>query len=769
MIIGMDFGTTNSGMSVYDGERLQFIPIDPANRNASIARTALYLTNDRQVFIGRDAIDTYYTQNLNRAVSIERVRVGEITLTFAELPTFVRDVYIDKDVLAPGRLFVSFKTGLSSLNYLGTVIGSQFYFLEDIIALYLYIAKQRAEAFLGTELKQIVLGRPVHFAFKPEDDQLAEERLLKAAFRAGYEQVYLQYEPVAAAYQYESTIDREQNALIFDFGGGTLDISVMRLGNPKTRKVLANGGVPIAGDVFDQKLARARLPQHFGEGSFYRSTGKRLPVPSAFYEAFANWQELLALQRPETLEDIQLIERTAERPHQIRALRNLISSSYSLKMYDIVENAKRLLSEKTRAEIELEGEGFKVYEPVHRADFETIIRSEYTTIETYLDTLLNDVGLTPDDIDVVIRTGGSSQIPVFVQMLESRFGAEKVRSIDAFSSVTAGLGIIAHRIEQGELDAQVYRREDYPGHNDLGETGGLPAVDFEVLKKFIALHAPADEDQEAIGVVALTDKGKATAAILVPETASDGGETPFEAATLATAISLPADAPLLLCTSEYRFLRKSPRDLTRLQELGLVLEDAEGFQRDVFGDEHITGMSRYDILKQEELALLVTAYGAFKVYECDALLPRLEQVTMYEMPRLKGDPLSLIPINANGEVVAFSAAGRATRVRVSSLTNGGRLMRMDAEDRMIAAFPVRGRADFLLAAENSVTQISSAEIPLSDLNAPGVKVRRGLQSVIPTTETMFALMTKRILPLGGAGTLKLNKDERLISLLTPSR
>src|SRR5690606_41213969 len=289
-----------------------------------------------------------------------------------------------------------------------------------------------------------------------------------------------------------------QNALIFDFGGGTLDISVMRLGNPKTRKVLANGGVPIAGDVFDQKLARARLPQHFGEGSFYRSTGKRLPVPSAFYEAFANWQELLALQRPETLEDIQLIERTAERPHQIRALRNLISSSYSLKMYAVVEDAKRLLSEKTRAEIELEGEGFKVYEPVHRADFETIIRSEYTTIETYLDTLLSDAGLTPDDIDVVIRTGGSSQIPVFVQMLESRFGAEKVRSIDAFSSVTAGLGIIAHRIEQGELDAQVYRREDYPGHNDLGETGGLPAVDFEVLKKFIALHAPADEDQEAI-------------------------------------------------------------------------------------------------------------------------------------------------------------------------------------------------------------------------------------------------------------------------------
>jgi hypothetical protein len=583
--------------------------------------------------------------------------------------------------------------------------------------------------------------------------------------------VCLQYEPVAAAYQYESTIDREQNVLIFDFGGGTLDISVMRLGNPKTRKVLANGGVPIAGDIFDQKLARARLPQHFGEGSFYRSADKRLPVPSAFYETFANWQELLALQRPETLEDIALIQRTAERPDQIRALLSLISSSYSLKMYDIVESAKRKLSEKTRAVIELEGQDFDVYEPVHRVDFESIIRSEYTTIETYLDALLKDAGMKADDIDVVIRTGGSSQIPVFVQMLEARFGAEKVRSIDAFSSVTAGLGIIAHRIQQGEMDAQVYRREDYPGHNDLGATGNsVPAVDFEVMKKFIALRAPADEDQEMTGVVALTEKGEVTAAILSPETVSSGGKTPFDGLALARAISLPADAPLLLCTSEYRCLRKTARDLARLQELGLDLAEAEGFKRDVFGDEHITGMAHYDALKAENLVLLVTAYGAFKAYQRDELLPRLERITMYQIPRLKGDPLMLMPLNSNGEVIAFSAEGRATRIRASALTNGGgRLMRTASDGSLIAAFGVRGRMDFLLAADHSVTQIASSDIPLTDLNAPGVKVRSSLQSVVTSAQSTFALTTQRILPVSGARTLKWNKDEQLISLLAPVR
>jgi hypothetical protein len=370
----------------------------------------------------------------------------------------------------------------------------------------------------------------------------------------------------------------------------------------------------------------------------------------------------------------------------------------------------------------------------------------------------------------VIRTGGSSQIPLFVQMLETRFGAEKVRSVDVFSSVTAGLGVIAHRIQQGEMDTRVYRCDDYPGHTDLGESGNsVPAVDFDVMKKFIALHAPADEDRDAIGVTALTEEGKLVAAILTRDMLDNGGQTPFESDGLASAISQPADAPLLLCTSEYRFLRKTPRDLTRLRELGLILEDAEGFKRDVFGDEHITGISRYDTLKREELALLVTIYGAFKAYKTDELLPRLEQVTMYTMPRLKGDPLALIPLFANGEVIAFSTSGRATRVRASALTNGdGRLMRLASDDPLIAAFAFRGRADFLMLSESSVTQLSSADVPLNDVNATGIKVRRSLQSVVPFGETTYALTTQHILPVSGAGTLKLNKNERLISLLAPT-
>ena len=623
MILGMDFGTTNSGMSVYDGGRLRFIPIDPANQAATIARTALYITNDRQVYIGRDAIDTYYSQNLNRPVSIERVRVGEITLTFAEIGSFVRDVYIDKDVLAPGRLFLSFKTALSSLNYPGTVVGSHFYFLEDIVGLYLYIAKQRAEAFLGCEVTQIVLGRPVRFSFDPQDDQLARERLLKAAFRAGYETIYLQYEPIAAAYHYQSTITEPENVLIFDFGGGTLDISILRL-SPTENKVLANGGVPIAGDVFDQKFVRARLPKHFGEGTYYRSGGKMLPMPVSYYEAFLNWQDMLTLQRPGTLEAIEQIEGTAEKPGQIRALRHLISSSYGLKMYDTVEAVKRQLSSANRAAIRLEGDNFDIYEPVTRTDFERVIQPEVDTIDAYLDTMLAQAELSNNDIDRVIRTGGSSQIPVFIDLLERRFGAEKVGSIDTFNSVTSGLGIIAHGIESGEIDAQAFHSRDYPLDDHLDNTAqnGIPAVDFDTMRKFVALVEPTNQTDAGVGFVGLTDENQVMA-VVHPRAALqqdvDLGALGLPTGDYHILLSASPEDRLLLSTSEYRFFTKTVSQLARLSDVGLDLADAEGFQTDVFGDEYLSGLTKWPTSTSADTGILLTSSGYFRTFKAEPL------------------------------------------------------------------------------------------------------------------------------------------------------
>ncbi len=232
MRIGMDFGTTNSGIAHYDGDQLRLLALDPAAPNPAVARTALYLTHDRQLHFGQSAITNYYEQNLNRPVQLERVHVGEIELTFAELPTFLRDVYIERDVFSPGRLFLSFKSSLASRSYVGTAVGEDFYLLEDIIALYLYSARRRAEREWGAELREVVLGRPVRYAEDEEQDALAQARMLQAAFLAGYERVHFAYEPVAAAYAYtlrpDFRADTPQTLLVFDFGGGTLDISIVQ-------------------------------------------------------------------------------------------------------------------------------------------------------------------------------------------------------------------------------------------------------------------------------------------------------------------------------------------------------------------------------------------------------------------------------------------------------------------------------------------------------------------------------------------------------------
>ncbi len=786
MIIGMDFGTTNSGVAVYDGNHLQLIPIDTAKQNNSVARTALYLTNDREVYIGRNAIDTYYEQNLNRPVRIERVRVGEITLTFAELPSFIRDVYIDKDVLSPGRLFVSFKTALSSLSYLGTVVGSHFYFLEDIIALYLYIAKQRAEAHLGQEIKRIALGRPVHFSFDPEGDQLAKERLLKAAFRAGYDEVYLQYEPIAAAYHYESTIDREQNVLIFDFGGGTLDMSVLRVGNPQNREVLATGGVPIAGDIFDQKLVRAKLPKHFGEGSFYRAGNKTLSVPNSFYEAFSNWQDMLALQRPIFFEDVQRIEQTADKPRQIRALKNLISSSYGLKMFDEVEAAKRQLSTSDRTSIQLNGPNFQVHEPVTRTEFEKIIQAETRTIEANLDMVIRDAGLKPGQIDAVIRTGGSSQIPAFVEILERRFGREKVRSIDIFSSVTSGLGIIAHRIERGEIEAHVDRKADYNLEDRVADAPKNEAqpVNFEMMKKFIAFTETQTDDTPAIGLVAQTDDRKLIASVHSPEVFETDDEAisleklSFTPGNIEWMMNSAPDQPLLLSTSDYRFVLKTPRQLAHLNELGLELADAEGFATDVFGNEYVSGVSVWERNVAAKSGILLSTSGHFRTFRWEGLVSRIEQPVPYQVPRLKGYPVTVFGMGEGDDVIAFTSLGRAIRMKSSALTDSeGRVMMVSTKDQIIAALSIEKPTHFLLGIANgSIVRLSSVDIPLAkDLRTSGSKVitAHNLKSVIPWRDgqPVWVVTTQRLLPVemdDENPRVKLKKGETLVSLLSPS-
>ena len=705
MIVGMDFGTTNSGMAVYNGRSVDIIPLDPANANPRVVRTAIYITTDQAVYIGRDAINRYFEHNVGRAVKMRKVWVGELEVFGGDM-YYVTDAYVYVDVLSPGRLFLSVKTGLRATDYPGTVVGQFYYPLEDLIATYLTVTKIRAEQHLGQDLKQVVLGRPVRFANDPEHDKLAQGRLMRAAFRAGYEKVYFQPEPIAAAYSYETTLDKPQNVLVFDFGGGTLDITVMRLGDPKQRKVLATGGIPVAGDVFDQKLVRHKLSRHFGEGSPYGVRHKNLVVPGWIYDTFANWQTILELQSPEHKRVLQDIAQTARRKYQIEGLISLVSNNYGLHMFDTIEQTKRNLSEKRGAEILLEGPGFKVRDFVTRTEFERIIRHEIIAIDNHLDEVVAQSGLTVDQIDSVIRTGGSAQVPAFVEMLEQKFGADKVRSIDTFSSVTAGLGVIAHGVEAGEIELQGYTPEDdRPPEEAQHSKPNVVPVNLDLIQRRIkAEEAGVDISELATerALICIGGDGMVTA-VSYPTTRFEK-QDPIPLADLDLPSTVNAltvaelDEQILLITSHYRFVLTTPRQQMEQQKMDLGMGDFMRLER----QETVVKVVRWQEILAHPKLLLVTSSGLARPYPLNVLRPYIEAPTPLKFDHaLDGVVVAAVGTDNKQTLVMVARSGRAVRYPVNKLrTSGTQAFNCGKDDRIIAG---------VLASQNTPLRLLTAD------------------------------------------------------------
>jgi hypothetical chaperone protein len=773
MIVGMDFGTTNSGMAVYDGRQIELLPLDPKNANPNVARTSLYITNDQTIFIGREAVNRYFSDNVGRPVKLKKVWVGEIEVYGADM-YYVTDVYAWVDILSPGRLFLSIKTGLRDADYQGTVVGQFYYSLENLVSTYLSMAKMRAERLLGRELRQVVLGRPVHFANDPKGDALAQNRLLDAAFRAGYEKVYLQYEPVAAAYHYAVQMERPQNILVFDFGGGTLDITVMRLDGHKAKEVLATGGVPVAGDVFDQKLVRAKLPVHFGEGSHYFANGNWLPLPKWIFDIFSDWQRIIDLQTPKTRKLLHEIARTADRQRAVEGLVSLVENNYGLQMFDAIEQVKRRLSDDMATMIRFSGPKFRVSEMVKRSEFEQIIYAETQLIEKHLDETVRDSGLRPDQIDAVIRTGGSSNIPVFKYMLMEKFGAKKVQAIDTFSSVTSGLGVYAHGIAAGEIEAKGYTTDDLPQRKGQAKEQSVASVNLGLVQRRMQAREEeaAGVQREAQQVLALLTEGnrlllsKMAQGTLSEETAVPLPVqiTEHEKRILAAQI-VSLEEPLLLATSFFRFLLTTPGHLLDLQDMGMTAADFYHFK----ADEYITTFGRWAQLKQQEKFLLITTQGHVRAYNMEGLVETIEGPTPLQFDRhAAGLPAAVLGANTTDELLLALDNGRAVRYCTGDLPLRGvqALNRRNGEQLTGIALADADKEVILITADGYAKRMRMDEVAVPDRpNTRGrvIITRNELRgaAVVPdggiawvvTDGGMVAVECGR-LPLDGEGSTK---------------
>lgn len=449
MEAGIDFGTTNSSLARFDGQRVRYFALDPANKDPRLLPSLIYITREHEVSVGFGAARRYIAENVGRPIRYEKRYVGDIEIMVAGTggsPIIYNEaIYAYEDVEAPGRFLQSIKTVLRDESYGGTFIFKRHYTAEQLIALVLAHARARAEAVLGDAVTHVVLGRPVLFSEDAQVDAEAENTLLKAARLAGFREVSLALEPVAAAYAYHVQAGHRQTALVFDFGGGTLDFTVVRLGGAQPPEVIATQGVLLGGDDIDRRIVRT-MEKYFGAGTTFRpGLGEQeLPFPRYITNHIQDWQTLLELAQHEHAEVIEAALRTGSDPARIEALRSLVTNNLGFSLRNEAERVKIALSNEPQAMFQFEGPRIHIRETYPRRRLESQLQRTLAQINRGLDSLLAQAGLEAGQIDVVLRTGGSASIPLYIRLLEERFGAEKVVAQDAFTSIAAGLAILAH-------------------------------------------------------------------------------------------------------------------------------------------------------------------------------------------------------------------------------------------------------------------------------------------------------------------------------------
>jgi hypothetical chaperone protein len=346
-----------------------------------------------------------------------------------------------------GRLIQSLKSFLAVRNMEGTQVFEKKRTIEELIGRILGDVRVEASRQFGVDIRHATVGRPVRFvgADTIEDDHYAEDRLADAFSLAGFDTIAFELEPIAAAYQYESTLDHDELIMIGDFGGGTSDFSLVKVG-PTTRDegrtdadLLGNAGVGVAGDAFDAQIVRHLVSPTLGSRSSFRSMDKILPMPTWPYSSLERWHHLSFLKTRDVIDQLERIEAQAIEPEQIASLIHLIKYDLGYQLHRAVQKLKTQLSSAPASAFAFSDGALTLPSVVDRASFEGWIADELEQIAACIDTLLASSGVTPADVDAVFLTGGSSFVPAVRAIFEARFGAAKLRAGHEFTSVAMGL------------------------------------------------------------------------------------------------------------------------------------------------------------------------------------------------------------------------------------------------------------------------------------------------------------------------------------------
>jgi hypothetical chaperone protein len=245
---------------------------------------------------------------------------------------------------------------------------------------------------------------------------------------------------VAAAYSYHDKLSQRETALVFDFGGGTLDLTVMQIGGCREPEVISTEGVLVGGDDFDRRIMEKFLLKHFGEGKVY-GDGYRLPPP--VYEALLSWPRHPDLSRGHYYHRIWEAVQSSARGPEFKALLSLIDNKHGFRLFEAIEQAKIRLSEQVETTLSFHQEGIHIDERITRRAFSSSIADYIAEIDAGVKEVLRKAYLTPSAVGLVLCTGGSSAVPAVKERLIDRFGAEKILLHDPFLAVSSGLAVAA--------------------------------------------------------------------------------------------------------------------------------------------------------------------------------------------------------------------------------------------------------------------------------------------------------------------------------------
>ena len=451
--IGIDFGTSNSAAAVFDGQQLVLVKLaDPD----SIMPSANYIDKQFESAVGQQAINDYISGNRGRKVELSAELLGEARTGTGggesamggpgESDTTKVYGQAFNDASLPGRLFRGTKRLLGNTVNDRIAIFERAFRLVALVTPILVGIRQALERTVASSVGHACIGHPVNFEGSgAERNDIALQRLAESYGYAGINEQSFCPEPTAATISYLHNHPESNGELVLtvDFGGGTLDFSVLRRQGANF-EVEATHGIALGGDKIDQTIFKQLVFPLLGSGERWKRVVDGAEVDTLFpfgeyEELLINWPISYMLnQNKYTAPVMQRMAQPDEAADKFKRLYDLIQQNYSYQVFEAIKTFKAELSMRESALLDIPEIDIQL--EIERWEFEAMISPLLFEFEQAIAKILHKAGYRAEDIDLVLRTGGSSLIPAVKDILDNQF-AGKVVEHDPFTSVAAGLAI----------------------------------------------------------------------------------------------------------------------------------------------------------------------------------------------------------------------------------------------------------------------------------------------------------------------------------------